>query len=88
MSNDGISGTCERAGKAVRNPSANFMLSRAGSHIGQGWAFGLHEAMDQTGAYAGPLIAALVLARHGEYRTAFAWLAILGRPDPLPVEQL
>jgi predicted MFS family arabinose efflux permease len=66
----------ERAGKAVRNPSANFMLSRAGSHIGQGWAFGLHEAMDQTGACAGPLIAALVLARHGEYRTAFAWLAI------------
>ncbi len=66
----------ERAGKAVRNPSANFMLSRAGSHIGQGWAFGLHEAMDQTGACAGPLIAALVLARHGDYRTAFAWLAI------------
>jgi predicted MFS family arabinose efflux permease len=66
----------ERTGKAVRNPAAKFMLSRAGSQIGQGWAFGLHEAMDQTGACAGPLIAAYVLAHHGDYRTAFLWLAI------------
>ena len=66
----------ERTGKAIRNPAANLMLSRAGKQIGQGWAFGLHEAMDQTGACAGPLIAALVLARHGDYRTAFAWLGV------------
>jgi len=66
----------ERAGKAVRNPAANFMLSRAGSQIGQGWAFGLHEAMDQTGACGGPLIAALVLAQHGDYRDAFLWLGV------------
>jgi len=66
----------ERAGKAVRNPAANTMMSRAGEHIGQGWAFGLHEAMDQTGALGGPLIAALVLARHGSYAQAFAWLGI------------
>ena len=61
----------ERSGKALRNPAVNLMLSRAGAQIGQGWAFGLHEAMDQTGACAGPLIAALILARHGDYRTAF-----------------
>jgi hypothetical protein len=66
----------ERTGKAIRNPAANLMLSRAGKEIGQGWAFGLHEAMDQTGACAGPLIAALVLAGHGDYRTAFAWLGV------------
>lgn len=66
----------ERAGKAVRNPAANTMMSRAGEHIGQGWAFGLHEAMDQTGALAGPLIAALVLAHHHDYRTAFLWLGV------------
>ncbi|HEX7725502.1 MAG TPA: hypothetical protein VF410_03015, partial [Rhizomicrobium sp.] len=46
----------ERTGKAIRNPTANFMKSRASEHIGQGWAFGLHEAMDQAGAMAGPLI--------------------------------
>src|SRR5271170_6049092 len=66
----------ERTGKAVRNPAANTMMSRAGEHIGQGWAFGLHEAMDQTGALAGPLIAALVLARHHDYRLAFLWLGV------------
>jgi MFS family permease len=66
----------ERAGKAIRNPAANTMMSRAGEHIGQGWAFGLHEAMDQTGAMAGPLIAALVLARHHDYRLAFLWLGV------------
>lgn len=66
----------ERTGKALRNPAANTMLSRAGEKIGQGWAFGLHEALDQTGALVGPLITAAVLARHGEYTTAFLWLGV------------
>lgn len=66
----------ERVGKAIRNPPRDVMLSRAGEHIGQGWAFGLHELLDQTGAMAGPLIAAAVLALHHDYRLAFAWLAV------------
>jgi predicted MFS family arabinose efflux permease len=66
----------ERTGKAIRNPAANFIMSRAGEQIGQGWAFGLHEALDQTGALAGPLITALVLAHHGQYAHAFLWLGI------------
>lgn len=66
----------ERTGKAVRNPAGNTMMSHAGEEIGQGWAFGLHEALDQFGALAGPLIAALVLAHHGAYRDAFLWLGI------------
>jgi predicted MFS family arabinose efflux permease len=66
----------ERVGKAIRNPPRDTMLSRAGAQLGQGWAFGLHEAMDKTGALAGPLIAAFVLARHGDFRAAFLWLGI------------
>ncbi|MDE2148971.1 MAG: MFS transporter [Gammaproteobacteria bacterium] len=66
----------ERVGKATRNPARNAMLARAGDHIGHGWAFGLHELLDQIGALAGPLIAAAVLARHHQYRLAFAWLAV------------
>ncbi|HEY2070476.1 MAG TPA: MFS transporter [Rhizomicrobium sp.] len=66
----------ERTGKAIRNPTANFMMSRAGEHIGQGWAFGLQEAMDQAGALGGPLIIAFVLAHHGNYTQAFLWLAV------------
>lgn len=66
----------ERTGKAVRAPAASTMKSRAGAVIGQGWAFGLHEAMDQMGAMSGPLIAALVLWLHRDYRAAFLWLAV------------
>jgi MFS family permease len=66
----------ERTGKAVRNPAANTMMSRAGEQIGQGWAFGLHEALDQFGALSGPLIASLVIAHHGGYRDAFLWLGL------------
>ena len=66
----------ERIGKATRNPPRNVMLSRAGETIGQGWAFGLHEALDQTGALLGPLVAALVLAVRHDYRSAFAWLLV------------
>ncbi len=67
----------ERVGKATRNPPRDVMLSHAGSEIGHGWAFGVHEALDQAGAMVGPLMIALILAFHqGDYRLAFAVLAI------------
>jgi MFS family permease len=67
----------ERIGKATRNPARDAMLSYAAKDMGgAGWAFGLHEALDQTGATIGPLIAALVLFLHGGYRHAFAWLLL------------
>lgn len=66
----------ERAGRAVRNPPRDAMLSHAGHEMGgYGWTFGLHEALDQFGALVGPLVVAFVIARHGDYRTAFAVLA-------------
>ncbi|HTV14679.1 MAG TPA: MFS transporter, partial [Acidobacteriaceae bacterium] len=66
----------ERVGKAIRNPPRDAMLSHAGREMGIGWAFGLHEALDQAGALIGPLILALVLAHRGQYRIAFATLLI------------
>ncbi len=67
----------ERSGKALRTPARDAMLSHAAKGMGgAGWAFGLHEALDQTGATLGPLIAALVLWLHGSYRHAFAWLLL------------
>jgi MFS family permease len=67
----------ERVGKATRNPPRDVMLSHAASEIGYGWAFGMHEALDQFGALFGPLAVAGVLAvRHGGYRLAFAALAV------------
>ena len=66
----------ERVGKAVRNPPRDAMLARAGTQIGRGWAFGVHEALDQLGAVIGPLAVATVLAARGEYPLAFATLLI------------
>jgi predicted MFS family arabinose efflux permease len=66
----------ERIGKAMRNPPRDAMLARASASIGRGWAFGLHEALDQSGALIGPLVVAVVLARTGQYPAAFAILAI------------
>jgi hypothetical protein len=70
----------ERIGKAIRNPPRDVMLSHAGREMGIGWAFGLHEALDQAGALIGPLVLAVILARRfaaaGGYRIAFASLLI------------
>lgn len=66
----------ERTGRAIRKPAVEAMLSHAGKSIGQGWVFGLNEALDQTGATLGPLITALLLYRRGDYRHAFAVLLI------------
>ena len=67
----------ERVGKATRNPPRDLMLSHAASQAGgYGWAFGLHEALDQFGALFGPLAVAGVLALRGDYHVAFAALAI------------
>lgn len=67
----------ERIGKAIRNPPRDVMLSHAGQRIGgYGWAFGIHEALDQVGAMFGPLLMAAVLVRHGDYHLAFAVLLI------------
>ena len=66
----------ERVGKAIRNPPRDVMLSHAGKEMGIGWAFGLHEGLDQAGALIGPLLLAVILARRGDYRTAFATLLI------------
>jgi predicted MFS family arabinose efflux permease len=66
----------ERIGKATRNPPRDVMLSHAAQEMGYGWAFGVHEALDQFGALVGPLVIATVLAVQGDYRTALAWLAV------------
>jgi len=72
----------ERLGKSVRNPAKSTLLSFAGEEIGSGWTFGLHQAMDQTGAVLGPLLVTAIIWWRGDaagadgYRWAFAMLAI------------
>ena len=55
----------ERTGKGLRGPARDVLLSEATSKIGHGWGFGVHAAMDQTGAVLGPLfVAAAVFQKH------------------------
>ncbi|MBT8161277.1 MULTISPECIES: MFS transporter [Arthrobacter] len=69
----------ERLGKAVRSPAKDTLLSHASTSTGRGSAFGVHQALDQTGAMLGPLLLAAVLAWHeGDYRLAFGILAVPG----------
>lgn len=66
----------ERTGKAIRTPPRDVLLSHAALRLGGGLGFGLHEAMDQVGAVAGPLAVALMLFWQQGYRGSFAILAI------------
>jgi MFS family permease len=73
----------ERIGKAIRNPARDAMLSYATAEMGRGWGFGLHEALDQIGAFLGPLLVTVVLfVRGGDevglggYHQAFAVLFV------------
>lgn len=68
----------ERAGKAVRSPSKDAMLAQAGSVGGRGWAFAIHEAMDQCGALLGPLFIAAMVAITGGFSTGLILLVVPG----------
>lgn len=66
----------ERFGRATRNPPRDVMLSHAAKEMGYGWAFGVHEALDQFGALFGPLVAAGIYAWRGDYKLTFAMMII------------
>lgn len=69
----------ERLGKAIRSPARDTLIGAASEPLGRGLGFGLHEAIDQTGAVIGPLLlAAALAARTGDYRFAFGMLAVPG----------
>jgi MFS family permease len=66
----------ERIGKAVRSPAKDAVLSHVTVAVGRGWGFGIHEALDQIGAVAGPLLFVFALAAGESYRGGFALLAL------------
>ena len=64
----------ERMGRAVSSPPRDAMLSHAAGQTGLGWGFGLHQALDQTGAVVGPLLVSGLLFLGHDFRAAFAVL--------------
>ena len=68
----------ERLGKAVRSPAKTALLAHAAAAVGLGRGFGVHQALDQIGAVAGPLLVAAVAAAAGTIWPAMAILIIPG----------
>jgi MFS family permease len=72
----------ERIGKSLRNPAKDTVISGvAENQVGIGFAFGLQEALDQIGAFAGPLLFTLVFFLAGtngitQYQTGYHLLFI------------
>lgn len=65
----------ERTGKALRGPARDVLLSDATGKVGHGWGFGLHAAMDQTGAVAGPVFMFITVGKLHSFAPAFLRLA-------------
>ena len=68
----------ERFGKAVRSPAKTALLAHAAVEVGLGRGFGVHKALDQIGAVAGPVLVAAVLAAAGSIWPAMAVLIVPG----------
>lgn len=66
----------ERFGKALRTPPRDALLSYASHLTGRGWGFGVHEALDRTGAVLGPLLLTLIIMLGWDFQAQFAFLAI------------
>jgi len=69
----------ERLGKAIRSPAKSALLADAAGHVGMGRGLGAHKALDQVGAFAGPLlVAAFIAVGAGRLGPALAVLAVPG----------
>ena len=70
----------ERLGKGFRGPPRDAWLSAVADQDTRGYAFGVHKALDKSGAVLGPLLAYGLLAWLGEsaasYQTLF-WVAMV-----------
>jgi MFS family permease len=78
----------ERTGKAVRSPAESALLARMASGTCRGKGFGVHKALDQVGAFAGPLLLAASAAATGMVWPGFAVLAVPGVLSMLLLAQL
>jgi MFS family permease len=71
----------ERVGKAIRAPAKSTLTSFTQLHLGAGKAFAINEALDQLGAFLGPLIVFITLNARGggsleNYQFVFLLLGI------------
>ena len=78
----------ERTGKAVRSPAKSALLARMATSTGRGRGFGVHKALDQVGAFSGPLVLAAAAGVTGRLWPGFALLAVPGAVSLILLAQL
>ncbi len=71
----------ERIGKAIRAPAKSALTSFTSPQLGAGKAFAIQEALDQLGAFLGPIFIFTILSFNGgaslsSYQIAFGYLGI------------
>lgn len=67
----------ERIGKGLRTPARDVLLADVSTRFGRGKGFGIHELMDQIGAFIGPVFVGYSIGLYGgSYSRAFIALAI------------
>lgn len=64
----------ERLGKSFRGPPRDAWIASLTTDENRGYSFGVHKALDKSGAVLGPLIAYLVLNAMGQTSAAFSLL--------------
>jgi MFS family permease len=70
----------ERLGKGFRGPPRDAWLSAVADKANRGYSFGVHKALDKTGAILGPLVAYGLLWWLGEEASTFTilfWVALV-----------
>lgn len=73
----------ERTGKAIKKPAKNTILSFAASQEGAGKSFAIQEALDQIGAFVGPVLlyVVMLIKTSGTTREIYAFcFAVLAIP--------
>lgn len=67
----------ERLGKGSRGPPRDAWLASLSDDKSRGFAFGVHKALDKTGAVIGPLVAYALLSGLGESASTYALLFLI-----------
>jgi MFS family permease len=67
----------ERLGKGFRGPPRDAWLSTIAAKESRGYAFGVHKALDKSGAVLGPLVAYALLSWLGESASTYGVLFIV-----------
>lgn len=67
----------ERLGKGFRGPPRDAWLASLAGQQSRGYAFGVHKALDKSGAVIGPLVAYALLSWLGELPSTYATLFLL-----------